>query len=110
VVGSKDRLNIMVRPNRRSAETASMPASTAPQSGRRAPAHLRTHEFDAYDGRIRALHDLGHCSLQISVMMRDVMVAFIRPTEGFVRARLQAMGLLPNRNQPGRPRARASAR
>jgi hypothetical protein len=97
----------MARPTTRDDRAATAPDAVAAQPvRRRAPAHLRTHEFDGYDGRIRALHDLGHCALQISVMIRDVMVAFGRPTEGFVRARLQAMRLIPNRKHPGRPSRR----
>jgi hypothetical protein len=52
-----------------------------------------------HDSRIVALHGQGLTPLEIAVKMSDVLVGFGRPTEGYVKARLLALGLQPHRSQ-----------
>lgn len=60
---------------------------------------MNLYHLPDHDGRIAALHRQGRTPLEIAVTISDVLVAFSRPTEGFVKARLRALGLQPNRTQ-----------
>lgn len=51
-----------------------------------------------HDSRIVALHKKGMTPIEIAVTMSDVLVAFARPSEGYVKARLVALGIKPNRS------------
>lgn len=51
-----------------------------------------------HDERIRSLHGDGLDTISIATAMRDVLIGYMRPTESFVRKRLKALGLAPNRS------------
>lgn len=63
------------------------------------------YTITAHDARIRAMHDRGLDPVRIAVLMGDVLVGFAPPTAGFVKARVLAMGLVPNRAN-GKPTGR----
>lgn len=63
------------------------------------PAKFR--DIDEHDQRIRDLHAQGLTPIEIAATMSDIIIRFSRPTEGFVKARLRALGLGPNRARIG---------
>ena len=59
---------------------------------------MNLYEVADHDRRIAALHAQGRTPIEIAVTMSDVLVAFARPSEGYVKARLRALGLQPHRS------------
>lgn len=59
---------------------------------------MNLYKCPDHDSRIATLHKQGLTPLEIAVKMSDVMVGFTRPSEGYVKARLLALGIAPNRS------------
>lgn len=59
---------------------------------------MNLYSLSDHDSRIVALHQQGLTPIEIAVKMSDVLVGFARPSEGYVKARLAAMGIAPNRS------------
>jgi hypothetical protein len=59
---------------------------------------MHLYAITDHDARIVALHKADLTPIEIAVKMSDVLVGFTRPTEGFVKARLLALGLAPHRS------------
>lgn len=59
---------------------------------------MNLYSFPDHDSHIVALHKKGMTPIEIAVIMSDVLVGFARPSEGYVKARLLALGIKPNRS------------
>ena len=59
---------------------------------------MNLYSVTDHDSRIVALHGQGLMPIEIAVKMSDVLVGFTRPTEGYVKARLMALGVQPHRS------------